>query len=152
MCISSKTTYYLLASLFTLASSSSWGEESTPWILAKYDLNGDEKITQAEVSQKKQLLFSRMDTNQDGDITFQEYQTTDQNRREALLKVRFSKLDDNHDGQVSEKEYASFMGMFNSFDSNGDGTLSEAEVGLQTEADAKITRCLLWFCLRTNLD
>ncbi len=138
--------------LLTLGATVSWAEESTPWILAKYDLNGDEKITQAEVSQKKQLLFSRMDANQDGDITFQEYQTTDQKRREALLKARFGKLDDNHDGQVSEKEYASFLGMFNSFDSDGDGTLSEAEVGLQTHSETQITRCLLWFCLRTDLN
>ena len=152
MSIPSITKHPVLAILLMFAANSSWTEESTPWILAKYDLNGDEKITQAEVSQKKQLLFSRMDANQDGDITFEEYQTTDQNRRAALLKARFSKLDDNHDGQVSEKEYASFMGMFNSFDSNGDGTLSEAEVGLQTDTEAQITRCLLWFCLRTDLD
>lgn len=125
--------------------------ESAPWLLAKYDLNGDDKITQEEIARKRQTLFSRMDANEDGDISFEEYQLTDQARRAALLKARFNKLDEDHNGQVSEAEYASFLGMFNSFDSNGDGALTSQEVELKPAEGAQVTRCLLWFCLRTDL-
>ena len=130
---------------------SAQANESAPWLLAKYDLNGDDKITQEEIARKRQALFSRMDTNEDGDISFEEYQLTDQARRAALLKARFNKLDEDHNGQVSEAEYASFLGMFNSFDSDGDGALTSQEVQLQPSQGAKVTRCLLWFCLRTDL-
>lgn len=146
------TRYSLLSAFcFSLLAPSGIAQESAPWLLAKYDLNGDTKITQEEVAQKKQSLFLRMDNNDDGDISFGEYQLTDQARRAALLKARFNKLDENHDGKVSEQEYASFLGMFNSFDSNGDGALTEQEVNLNPEQATQITRCLLWFCLRTDL-
>ncbi len=142
---------FTLVCALALTSIHSLAQETAPWLLAKYDLNGDAKITQAEVAQKKQLLFSRMDSDKNGDISFAEYQLTDQARRQALLQARFNKLDEDHNGQVSEQEYASFLGMFNSFDSNGDGSLTSQEVALTPENGAQITRCLLWFCLRTDL-
>ncbi|MGH1372830.1 MAG: EF-hand domain-containing protein [Cellvibrionaceae bacterium] len=141
----------LLAGLSMLLAPTVLAQESAPWLLAKYDLNGDAQITQAEVAEKKQRLFLRMDEDNDGDVSFAEYQLTDQARRAALLKARFNKLDEDHNGRVSEQEYASFLGMFNSFDSNGDGSLTGQEVDLSSEQSAQITRCLLWFCLRTDL-
>lgn len=141
----------LLTFSLSLTSLHASAQEAAPWLLAKYDLNGDTKITQAEVAQKKQVLFARMDSDKNGDISFAEYQLTDQARRQALLQARFNKLDEDHNGQVSEQEYASFLGMFNSFDSNGDGALTRQEVSLTSEKGAQITRCLLWFCLRTDL-
>ncbi|WP_240946186.1 EF-hand domain-containing protein [Pseudomaricurvus alkylphenolicus] len=124
------------------------------WLMAKYDLNGDARITQQEITHKKLALFNRMDRNGSGDVSFSEYENMDQSKRQALLKARFLKLDDNHDGLVSQEEYASFLGMFASIDANGDGALSPHEM---TQDEAKQSKednqyCLLWLCVRTSLD
>ena len=149
--------FFTSASLSTVfmcfsATAVAQSEDAEPWLLAKYDLNGDATITQQEVTYKKQMLFNRMDTNQDGDVSFDEYESMDHAKRQALLKSRFSKLDEDHDGKVSQAEYASYLGMFSSIDVNGDGTLSKDEVGSTEKMEAKVTRCLLWLCVRTSLD
>ena len=143
----------LLASLVfsTQSQASDDYQSSDQWLLAKYDLNGDDRITEQEVSDKKQRLFVRMDSDQDGGISFAEYEKMDIAKRQGLLRARFSKLDTDHDGHVSEQEYSSFMGMFRSIDSNGDGTLTAEEMGVNQVAKARVTRCLLWLCIRGNL-
>ena len=124
------------------------------WLLAKYDLNGDAKITQDEVAVKKLNIFRHMDMDSDGGVSFDEYKDVDFSRRQALLKARFGKLDTDRDGLITEKEYSTYMGLFSSIDSNGDGTLTSKEMGVEQQ-QAKVednSHCLLWFCFRTSLD
>lgn len=118
------------------------------WLLAKYDLNGDAKITEQEVIEKKINNFRLMDSDQDGRLSFSEYQEMDKTRRQLLLKTRFSKLDHDRDGVISDTEYSNFLGKFSSIDANGDGSLSSDEVQGR-HPDNYVTRCLAWFCLRT---
>ncbi len=123
------------------------------WLLSKYDLNGDTKITQDEVSHKRQAIFSYMDANGDGQISFKEYTTIDSLKRQTILKARFNKLDRDLDGEVTQAEYQSYSGQFNAIDSDGDGTLTSSELNKTREvAKTRSTRCMLWFCVRTSLD
>ncbi len=124
------------------------------WLLAKYDLNGDDIITQDEIAVKKSVIFRRLDRDNDGGVSFDEYETADASRRHTILKARFGKLDVNRDGVVSDEEYRNYMGMFASIDQDGDGALSTYEVSPATPQQAKddSTRCLLWFCIKTQLD
>ncbi|TQV79494.1 hypothetical protein FKG94_11545 [Exilibacterium tricleocarpae] len=121
------------------------------WLLAKYDLNGDSQITQSEITSKKRNIFKHMDNDNDGGVTFDEYENMDVAKRQALLRSRFNKLDIDQNGRLTEAEYTNYMGMFDSIDSDGDGTLTSVEMGVG-EAQAKETHCLLWFCFRSSLD
>ena len=121
------------------------------WLIAKYDLNGDTKITAAEVSTKRESIFQYMDADSNGDISFSEYLTLDAIKRQAILKARFNKLDLNQDGYVTQAEYRSYTGQFTSMDSNGDGKVTTQELSKNTtNTDVKTTHCLLWFCVRTH--
>ena len=126
-------------------------ELSGNWLLAKYDLNGDSVITQAEVSRKKSDFFEHMDADGNQEVSFEEYQQVDQARRERLLKLRFSKLDIDQNGKVTSDEYASYDGDFNALDNNGDGTISASEIHSQSAKNEE-PRCLLWFCFRKSLN
>lgn len=127
------------------------------WLLSKYDNNGDHVISTSEVAYKREKMFGFMDSDQDGIVSFDEYQGLDIRKRELLLKARFQKLDFDHDGHLSAAEYGSYLGSFERFDSNGDGKLTAAEIAVKkstpepTKVAAK-TRCLLWLCVRSSLD
>jgi Ca2+-binding EF-hand superfamily protein len=121
------------------------------WLLAKYDLNGDERITQTEITSKKRNIFKHMDSDSDGGISFNEYESMDMTKRQTLLKSRFNKLDLDQDGRLTENEYCNYMGMFDSIDSDGNGELTSVEMGVE-KAENTSTHCLLWFCVRSELD
>lgn len=120
--------------------------QQTSWLLAKYDLNGDDRISQDEITAKKLDIFRMMDSNTSGGVSYDEYEQVDSARRNLLLKARFNKLDQDKDGEVTEAEYSSFLGNFSSIDSNGDGMLTSDEI-TPIEA-ASNTHCFYWLCLR----
>ncbi|SMF04609.1 EF hand [Alteromonadaceae bacterium Bs31] len=132
------------------------------WLLAKYDGNGDKIITVDEISEKRKEMFSRMDDNADGDVSFEEYLELDAAKRQMLLKARFNKLDLDQDGNLSGEEYCSYLGSFERFDQNGDGNITSQEmnsgagekvdIAKNTEEADENTHCLFWVCIRTDLD
>ncbi len=143
----------VLAALASFSFTLNAQESSQPdprWIIAKYDLNGDDTITAEEVTSKKLRVFQFMDTNQDGAVSVDEYIISDAQRRETLLMARFDKLDLDHDGIIDGQEYTSYLGLFASIDGDGDGHLTESEVkASQSDVEYK-TRCLWVLCLRTQ--
>ncbi len=146
-----------LCSLFFLPTGSfgdaATGASQDHWLLAKYDLNGDTRITQNEISSKKLNIFRYMDGDQDGSVSLEEYQTMDATKRAALLKSRFYKLDEDQDGYITEAEYSNYMGLFESIDSDGDGVVTATEMGMDTSsAQTYVTTCVWRFCYRSELD
>ena len=123
---------------------------SQSWLLAKYDLNGDARISQEEISAKKLDIFRLMDLNVSGGVSYEEYEQVDSARRTLILKSRFNKLDGDKDGEVTEAEYSSFLGQFSSIDANGDGMLDEAE--MTPVVGEYETHCFYWLCLRLEND
>lgn len=126
------------------------------WLIAKYDADGDHAISVDEVSVKREKLFSYMDGDEDGQVSFDEYQYLDIRKRQLLLQARFDKLDLNRDGKLSGAEYSSYLGSFERFDQDGDGYLSSSEMAgrepLQADAkEANDEYCLLWVCLRSSI-
>lgn len=126
------------------------------WLLAKYDTNGDQIISVDEVAVKREKLFSYMDGDEDGQVSFGEYQQLDVRKRQLLLQARFDKLDLDRNGILSAAEYSSYLGSFESFDINGDGYVSPDELAggepIQTSSDEDTGEyCLLWVCLRSSI-
>lgn len=125
------------------------------WLLAKYDTNGDRVISLDEVTAKRAKLFGYMDDDEDGQVSFNEYQHLDIRKRQLLLRARFEKLDLDGDGELSSAEYGSYLGSFERFDRNGDGYISPEEMaGLpptRDEAAEDQPYCLLWVCLRSSI-
>jgi len=128
------------------------------WLLAKYDVNGDKVISVDEVEEKRRKMFSGLDIDANGGVSFNEYQEVDAQKRAQLLKARFSRLDLNQDGVLTNAEYSSYLGSFERFDSNGDGNISSAEIDRTRTSkpparvtNAKDSLCLLWLCVRKSL-
>lgn len=146
----------VLASLAVPGLADEQGTNNDLWLLAKYDVNGDQVISLDEVSGRRDRMFGHLDSDQDGLVTFTEYQSLDVRKRELVLKARFDKLDLNRDGEVSAEEYRSYLGSFDRFDRDGDGRISAADINhaptATVAASSPNTRCLLWFCVRGSLD
>lgn len=148
----------LLLLLVSSAGAVAQTEEGDLWLLAKYDSDGDRAISMNEVSNKREKLFSFMDGDADGIVSFAEYRELDRKRRALLLKARFNKLDSDSDGELSNAEYSSYYGSFDRFDHDGDGLITASEMSgkaAQAQEDAPResanTHCLLWFCVKTEL-
>lgn len=129
---------------------------SALWLMAKYDTNGDNVISIDEISHKRGKLFAYMDADQDGSVSFSEYQGLDIDKRHLLLQARFNKLDLDRDGELNTAEYIAFLGSFDRFDTDGDGRISAADMRASEaavrEADESETYCLLWLCFKSTLD
>lgn len=124
-------------------------------LLARYDVNGDQVISSEEISQKRDKAFGKMDLNQDGRVSMEEFTHVDELKRQPIIAARFSKLDSDRDGVVSQEEYRTFLGSFKQFDQDGNGKITLAEMDTprptQTPKPAAKTHCLLWVCVRGSL-
>jgi EF-hand domain pair/EF hand len=63
-------------------------------------------VTRADVIQRTDAAFARLDANHDGRFTREEGGALVQQRREARRTRLFERLDADHDGQISRAEFA----------------------------------------------
>lgn len=63
-------------------------------------------VTRAEVIQRTDAAFARLDTNRDGRFTREEAQALRQQRREQMRTRVFERLDADNNGQISREEFA----------------------------------------------
>ena len=63
-------------------------------------------VTRAEVIQRTDAAFARLDANHDGRFTREEAQALGQQRREQMRTRMFERLDADHNGQISREEFA----------------------------------------------
>ena len=63
-------------------------------------------VTRADVIQRSDAAFARLDANHDGRFTREEGQALGQQRREQMQTRMFERLDANHDGRISRDEFA----------------------------------------------
>jgi len=70
----------------------------------------DVDVSRAEVIQRTDAAFSRLDTNRDGRFTREEAQALRQQRREQMRTRVFDRLDADNNGQISREEFARARG------------------------------------------
>ena len=63
-------------------------------------------VTRADVIQRSDAAFARLDTNRDGRFTREEARARGQERREQMQTRMFDRLDADNNGQISREEFA----------------------------------------------
>lgn len=63
-------------------------------------------VTRAEVIQRSDAAFARLDANHDGRFTRDEARALGEQRRERMRTRMFERLDADHNGQISREEFA----------------------------------------------
>jgi hypothetical protein len=111
---------------------------------ARMDSNHDGTITKAELGAEQQreldlvksrltqqmlAKFKQLDTNKDGQLTFQEFAAATPPLKAAeTTDEMLQSLDPNHDGKITLAEFRAIqLGRFDKADTNHDGTVTAAE-------------------------
>jgi Ca2+-binding EF-hand superfamily protein len=120
--------------------SSASADELTDTLMA-FDKNEDGKLVRAEVPERFQGLFDRVDTNKDGSLTREEIKTSAAAQAQPQgppeggrggrggpgMDPVVAALDTNHDGAIAAEEIAAAAQSLKALDRNGDGQLSADE-------------------------
>lgn len=94
-------------------------------LMELYDLDGDGKVTQAEIDQGRADRLGEFDSDGDGTLSLQEYEALWLDAMRERMVDRFQKHDDDGDGQVTVEEFSERTGrMVMRGDRNDDGAIS----------------------------
>lgn len=97
------------------------------------DLDGDGRITRAEMGSMRDERFRRIDADGDGLLTVAELTAKGHEKAGRRAERMLERADENGDGAISSAEFAALADrraahMFERVDANGDGALDRAEV------------------------
>ena len=94
-------------------------------MLERYNANGDDGLTQAELDQGRAEQLARFDANNDGILTLGEFEALWLDAMRNRMVDRFQNLDEDGDAGVTLEEFQRpFAKMVQRFDRNGDGKVS----------------------------
>ena len=99
-------------------------------MLENFDTNGDGQVTQAEIDAARADRFAAFDTDGNGVLNFQEYETLWLGAMHERMVDRFQNLDNDGDSVVTAQEFVvPFASVVNRMDRNEDGVLSADDMG-----------------------
>tara|TARA_Y100000310_G_C20647466_1_gene797444 strand:- start:1745 stop:2095 length:351 start_codon:yes stop_codon:yes gene_type:complete len=95
-------------------------------LMQRLDSDGDRRISLEEFKQPKENQFSKMDDNDDGELTLKEMQKFQRRQLEERIEKQFASLDSNGDKRVTAEEMR--QDRFANMDKDGDGYLTPPEL------------------------
>lgn len=94
-----------------------------------YDINGDGKVTVAEINDDQSRIFTAMDIDNDGSLSTDEMKRRGRSLQGYRTTTLFDLMDANGDGKLSLKEIqAPTRRWFKRYDVNNDGAMEASEV------------------------
>ena len=97
-----------------------------------FDSNEDGEVTLTEFNDSAKARFERIDGDNDGNISKDEFRAYIKERRTDRKKKKFARMDTDNDGQVTKDEYVAYKTKkaerkFSRMDKNSDGTVNVEE-------------------------
>lgn len=95
-------------------------------MMERFDTNSDGSLTQSEIDQGRAEQLAKYDSDQDGNLSLQEFEALWLEMARPRMVDRFQNLDEDGDAKVTSAEFLDpFANVVERHDRNGDGALSK---------------------------
>ncbi len=102
------------------------GNRNMAYLMERFDVNKDRKLTQEELDQARITLLSRHDKNGDGQLTLSEFETLWLEFMRQRMVRSFQRIDRDGDAVLTQEEFLEpYSRIVERLDRNDDGVLDE---------------------------